>query len=56
MALAMALLLLGCGSSTEPPKTLSASISPTDTTIFAGGALYISRITRLAVGRSGEVV
>ena len=50
MALAMALLLLGCESSTEPPRALSASISPTDTTIFAGDALTFEALVEYESG------
>ncbi len=50
LALAIALLLLGCESSTEPPKALSASISPTDTTIFAGDALTFEAVVEYESG------
>ncbi|MGD8700071.1 MAG: hypothetical protein PVJ43_12315, partial [Gemmatimonadales bacterium] len=50
VASVLVLLLLSCDSSTEPPKALSASIVPADTTIFAGDALTFQAVVEYESG------
>jgi outer membrane protein assembly factor BamB len=50
LASAIVLLVVSCESSTEPPKALSASITPADTTIFVGDTVTLEVVVEYESG------